>query len=387
MTRVRLVVPTSRSAAPDCRITSGTRNPPPISTSSPREITTSRPGASARQDQHGRGGVVVDDDRGLGAGDRGEQRLGVHRARAARARREVVFEIGVAARDRGDALDRRVRQRRAAEVGVNHDAGGVDDRPQRSARLDRQRAARRALRSRPPRLRDVFAGRDPRAERVGARPAARRPSRRRRAALRARARRRAAASMSMLGMILKSGTQLEIITFGTAWNALAPLEPLAPFEYDLVPCPATRKYRPVERYWPYVEKPEEPTAEELAALDPDLHATLFGPRELPFSITLVFPPFDGENYERALEKAQGVARNTSRPARARTAAIARGFFPATRCALRDLFELVGPVPGTEVLIDDRPDARTRASCGCRCSGFTCCTDRAWRRPNPTSTAR
>ena len=49
-----------------------------------------------------------------------------------------------------------------------------------------------------------------------------------------------------------------------------------------------RTTRPLERFWPYVEKPEEPTAEELAALDPDLHAALFGPRDLPFSITLVF---------------------------------------------------------------------------------------------------
>ena len=54
-----------------------------------------------------------------------------------------------------------------------------------------------------------------------------------------------------------------------------------------------RIHRPIERFWPYVEKPEEPTAQELAALDPDLHATLFGRRDLPFSITLVFPPFDG----------------------------------------------------------------------------------------------
>ena len=114
-----------------------------------------------------------------------------------------------------------------------------------------------------------------------------------------------------------------------------------------------RRYRPVERYWPYVEKPEEPTAEELAALDPDLHATLFGPRELPFSITLVFPAFDGENFERALEKAKASAefRETgegeSRRYRAR-------FFSNHALALRDLFELVSHVPGTEVLIDDRP---------------------------------
>ena len=114
-----------------------------------------------------------------------------------------------------------------------------------------------------------------------------------------------------------------------------------------------RRYRPVERYWPYVEKPEEPTAEELAALDPDLHATLFGPRELPFSITLVFPRFDGENFERALVKAQAsaefreIGEGDALRYRAR-------FFSNNALGLRDLFELVGPVPGTEVLLDDRP---------------------------------
>ena len=43
--------------------------------------------------------------------------------------------------------------------------------------------------------------------------------------------------------------------------------------------------QPLERFWPYVDKPEEPTAEELAALDPDLHAALFGPRSLPFFVS------------------------------------------------------------------------------------------------------
>jgi hypothetical protein len=114
-----------------------------------------------------------------------------------------------------------------------------------------------------------------------------------------------------------------------------------------------RKYRPVERYWPYVEKPEEPTHDELAALDPDLHATLFGPRDLPFSITLVFPAFGGENYARAVEKARASAeyRETGegkdRRHRAR-------FFSTEVLGLRELFELVDPVPGTEILIDDRP---------------------------------
>jgi len=119
-----------------------------------------------------------------------------------------------------------------------------------------------------------------------------------------------------------------------------------------------RKYRPVERYWPYVEKPEEPTTEELAALDPDLHATLFGPRDLPFSITLVFPPFDGANYERALEKARASAEyieigdGKDRRHRAR-------FFSSDILRLRDLFEIIDPVAGTEILIDDRPVPYTR----------------------------
>lgn len=114
-----------------------------------------------------------------------------------------------------------------------------------------------------------------------------------------------------------------------------------------------RTHRPVERFWPYVEKPEEPTAEELAALDPDLHDTLFGRRDLRFSITLVFPPFDGPNYDTAVEKARAsaeyrdVGEGADRRHRAR-------FFSDDVVRLKDLFELVGPVPGAEVLIDDRP---------------------------------
>ena len=114
-----------------------------------------------------------------------------------------------------------------------------------------------------------------------------------------------------------------------------------------------RTHRPLEKFWPYVEKPEEPTAEELAALDPDLHETLFGPRDLPFSITLVFPPFDGPNYQRAVEKARAsgeyreLGEGADRRHRAR-------FFSNDIVRLKDLFELVGPVSGVEVLIDDRP---------------------------------
>src|SRR5512135_2697361 len=114
--------------------------------------------------------------------------------------------------------------------------------------------------------------------------------------------------------------------------------------------PATR---PLERFWPYVDLPEQPTDEELAALDPDLREVLFGIPPGPFSITLVFPRFEGENYPRALELAR--ASNEYREAgsgenfrhRAR-------FLPSDAVRLRTLFELVGPVDGTEVLIDERP---------------------------------
>jgi len=116
------------------------------------------------------------------------------------------------------------------------------------------------------------------------------------------------------------------------------------------PVPARR---PLERFWPYVDLAEAPTDEELAALDPDLHAALFGPRNLPFSITLVFPPFDGPRYDEALARARASAEyrevggGEARRHRAR-------FFSSDAAALRDLYILVGDRPETEVLVDDRP---------------------------------
>jgi hypothetical protein len=125
-------------------------------------------------------------------------------------------------------------------------------------------------------------------------------------------------------------------------------------EYDHgFPMSQQRTHRPPERFWPYVDKPEEPTAAELAALDPDLHNTLFGPRDLPFSVTLVFPPFDGPGYETAVAKAQASAEYVETGDGATRRHRAR-FFPGDALRLKDLFELVGPVSGCEVLIDDRP---------------------------------
>jgi hypothetical protein len=118
------------------------------------------------------------------------------------------------------------------------------------------------------------------------------------------------------------------------------------------------KFRPLERFWPYANLSEQPTDEELAALDPDLHDALFGAQARPFSITIVFPPLDVPDFPRALDIAHGSAefRETgSGPAlryRAR-------FWTKDVSRLRDLFEIVGPSHDTEVLIDDRPTPYAR----------------------------
>lgn len=113
------------------------------------------------------------------------------------------------------------------------------------------------------------------------------------------------------------------------------------------------KYRPLERFWPYAELPEQPTDEELAALDPDLQEALFGTRPGPFSITLVFPDLDVPDFARGLELARGAAefREVGRGAAKRYRA---RFFSTDALALRSLFQIVGVADATEVLIDDRP---------------------------------
>lgn len=113
------------------------------------------------------------------------------------------------------------------------------------------------------------------------------------------------------------------------------------------------KFRPLERFWPYAELPEQPTVEELAAIDPDLHEALFGTHPRRFSITLVFPPLDVPQFGRALELARESAefRETGSGANRRYRA---RFWSSDATRLRDVFEIVGPSDATEVLIDDRP---------------------------------
>src|SRR3954452_12189618 len=98
------------------------------------------------------------------------------------------------------------------------------------------------------------------------------------------------------------------------------------------PVPA---YRPVERFWPYVELPEQPTDEELAALSPELSEALFGTPRLPFSVTIEFPVFAAPDYAAAVAMAPrwaesgGVGGGEPRRHRAR-------FYPRDAVALRDL---------------------------------------------------
>jgi hypothetical protein len=113
------------------------------------------------------------------------------------------------------------------------------------------------------------------------------------------------------------------------------------------------RYRPLRRFWPYVQLTEQPTLEEMAALDPDLEDALFGPRHRPFSLTIVFPRFDGPDYGRALEIARAsaeyreVGEGDAFRSRAR-------FSPSGAEQLHALFTIVGRLDQTEVLIDDRP---------------------------------
>lgn len=112
-------------------------------------------------------------------------------------------------------------------------------------------------------------------------------------------------------------------------------------------------HRPLERFWPYADLPEQPTPEEMAALDPELHEALFGVQQRPFSISLVFPPLDVPDFPRALELSRGAAEFREMGSGANRRYRVR-FWSSDALRLKDVFEIVGPSDATEVLIDDRP---------------------------------
>jgi hypothetical protein len=113
-------------------------------------------------------------------------------------------------------------------------------------------------------------------------------------------------------------------------------------------------HRPLERFWPYAELSEQPTDEELAALHPELREVLFGARVLPFSISIVFPPFEGDRYAQAVALARAADEYVETTVDGTRRHRAR-FFPRDRPErLRDLYELVASVDAIEILVDDRP---------------------------------
>ena len=134
---------------------------------------------------------------------------------------------------------------------------------------------------------------------------------------------------------------------------IKPAQPPAIGSDNAPPPVETPDYRPLERFWPYLDLTEQPTDQELANLDPALAEALFGTPRRPFSISLEFPPFDGPDYPRAVEMARASAEyrelggDGTRRHRAR-------FFPQDALRLRALFEIVGRLDACEVLIDDRP---------------------------------
>ena len=113
------------------------------------------------------------------------------------------------------------------------------------------------------------------------------------------------------------------------------------------------KYRPLERFWPDADLPEQPTAAELASLDLYLYEALFGEQKRPFSITVVFPALDVPAFADALTLARTSAEfresGTGDGLRYRAR-----FWSSDALKLRDLFRIVGASEATEVLIDDRP---------------------------------
>ena len=117
-----------------------------------------------------------------------------------------------------------------------------------------------------------------------------------------------------------------------------------------VPVP---EYKPVERFWPYLDLPEQPTPEELASLQPELAEALFGAPKRPFSVSLEFSPFDGPHYERALQMARASAEYREIGSGESLRHRAR-FYPDAALKLRNLFEIVGSFDSTDVLIDDKP---------------------------------
>lgn len=114
------------------------------------------------------------------------------------------------------------------------------------------------------------------------------------------------------------------------------------------------RFRPSDQFWPYANLQEQPSDEELARLDPDLQAALYeNPPGRSFAYTIVFAPFEGPDYERAV----AFARESNEYLEVKTSDGLRHrarYLPDQVLALRDLWQIVGRFDESDVLVDDRP---------------------------------
>ena len=83
-----------------------------------------------RQHQQHRGGIVVDDQRVLGTGERADELRGMLLARPARTGVDAVLERAIPARNLGHGFGSRFRERGATQVGMDDHTRGVDGRTQ-----------------------------------------------------------------------------------------------------------------------------------------------------------------------------------------------------------------------------------------------------------------
>jgi hypothetical protein len=101
---------------------------------------------------------------------------------------------------------------------------------------------------------------------------------------------------------------------------------------------------------PRVVPKEEP---DISHLSDDMADLLYpGRRPRPFRIGVVFDAFGGPNYQRALELARRspVYRETRRGEQLTHHA---AFDSGDARSLRELYEIVGPITGTEVTVDGK----------------------------------
>ena len=227
---------------------------------------------------------------------------------------------------------------------MDDDARGVDDRPER--RLEHAREIPRrwlrcnqrtsALRRRP------VAGRRSAPDTAGCGHEVRRPSPGRRIRLE-----RPDASAALLI------SSMDGIIVGTPWAPVEMVQYYGSAAHDESrPDP---KFRPLERFWPYAELPEQPTDEELAALDPDLHEALFGSRSRGRSRSRwCFPALDVAGVRPRARTGAAHRPSSARPARVRRIGIARASGRATPRGCATCSRSSGASDATEVLIDDRP---------------------------------